>query len=301
MGKKRKEEKVEKFPIDKEVASFEAKYTKILPFVDASLVRRLYETSIPSNTRENGVSWNLNANFTVEKKFFLALKELVLEGDIDLEIAIIDQFMSIGRMLIKRLGYQGDDLEHKVETAITQAIENYPGNDGFKSTILKELKDLVKEKKEEVVPPIEPEEVPVEEAVSSASLPIKKLEEEKLEVREGEELTVPTLQPVEEIQIVLPNDGKLRPATTLDQLLANIDILKVTPLDDAIYIKFLALKYGYYEGQFFSLGEISEILSIPMEKTREYYLRSLQFVKDWFGLQLERYYTYLKTNGKENG
>lgn len=300
MGKKRKEEKVEKFPIDKEVASFEAKYTKILPFVDASLVRRLYETSIPSNTRENGVSWNLNASFTVEKKFFLALKELVLEGDIDLEIAIIDQFMSIGRMLIKRLGYQGDDLEHKVETAITQAIENYPGNDGFKSTILKELKDLVREK-EEVVPPVESEEVPVEEAVSSASLPIEKLEEEKLEVREGEELTVPTLQPVEEIQIVLPNDGKLRPATTLDQLLANIDILKVTPLDDAIYIKFLALKYGYYEGQFFSLGEISEILSIPMEKTREYYLQSLQFVKDWFGLQLERYYTYLKTNGKENG
>ena len=70
MGKKKKgkEEKIEKFPIDAEVANFESKYPSIMPFVDGNLVRRLYETSIPSNIRENGVNWNITANFTVEKK-----------------------------------------------------------------------------------------------------------------------------------------------------------------------------------------------------------------------------------------
>lgn len=295
MGKKKKEEKVEKFPIDAEVANFESKYPKIIPFVDPSLVRRLYESSIPSNMRENGVSWNITANFTVEKKFFLALKELVLEGDIDLEIVIIDQFMSIGRMLIKKMGYQGNDIDNKVETAITQAIENYPGNDGFKSTILKELKDIVKGKKEEVIAPVE-EPQPVEETMTTSKVEIS--EPERLEVREGSEQVV--LTPPSTIEAVLPNDGKLRPPTTLDQLLSSIDIVRVSPIEDDLYIKFLSLKYGYYEGQFFSLGEISEILSLPKEKVRGYYLQSLQFVKDWFGLQLEHYYTYLKKNGKEN-
>lgn len=294
MGKKKKEEKVEKFPIDKEVASFEAKYTKILPFVDASLIRSLYETSIPSNIRENGVSWNITANFTVEKKFFLALRELILEGDIDLEIAVIDQFMPIGRMLIRKLGYKEDDIDNKVETAITQAIENYPGNDGFKSTILKELKDIVRGKKEEV---------PIEEVAATSGQSIESLASKKLEVKEGDNMGVPVSQlPLgEEQSLIIPNDGIVRPPTSLDQLLANIDILKVAPLGDDVYIKFLALKYGHYDGQFFSLEEISEILLIPKEKARDYYLQSLQFVKDWFGLQLDRYYTYLKTNGKENG
>lgn len=292
MGKKKKEEKVEKFPIDKEVASFESRYPKIMPLVDASLVRKLYESSIPSDIRQNGVSWNITANFTVEKKFFLALKELVLEGDIDLEIAIIEQFMPTGRMLMKKMGYHEDDMDNKVETAITQAIENYPGNDGFKSTILKELKIIVKGKKVEESPTTE-----LEDEIVPVSRPTESLEEERLEV------SGVTLQPAleEELPITLPNDGIKRVPTSLDQLLANIDILKVTPIEDGTYIKFLALKYGYYDGQFFSLGEISDILSIPHEKTREYYLQSLQFVKDWFGLQLDRYYTYLKTNGKENG
>lgn len=294
MGKKKKEEKVEKFPIDKEVASFEAKYTKILPFVDASLIRSLYETSIPSNIRENGVSWNITANFTVEKKFFLALRELISEGDIDLEIAVIDQFMPIGRMLIRKLGYKEDDIDNKVETAITQAIENYPGNDGFKSTILKELKDIVRGKKEEV---------PIEEVASTNGQSIESLASKKLEVKEEDNMDVPVSQiPLgKEQSLIIPNDGIVRPPTSLDQLLANIDILKVAPLGDDVYIKFLALKYGHYDGQFFSLEEISEILLIPKEKVRDYYLQSLQFVKDWFGLQLDRYYTYLKINGKENG
>ncbi len=300
MRKKKKEEKVERFPIDAEVANFESKYTKIMPFIDASLVRRLYESSIPSDIRENGVSWNITANFTVEKKFFLAIKELILEGDIDLEIAIIDQFMSIGRMLIKKLGYRESDIDHKVETAITNAIENYSGEEAFKSSLLKELKDIVKGKKEESNPvPQEEPILPSVEVASPTQQPIIE-SQEKLEVKEEAPTVFATPVSKEENTIILPNDGKDRPATTLEQLLRSIDILKMSPLEDGTYIKFLSLKYGYHEGQFFSLGEISEILSIPAEKSREYYLQSLQFVKDWYGLQLEKYYTYLKKSEKAN-
>lgn len=291
MGKKNKKEENEKFPLAAEVANFEAKYPVIIPCIDANLVRQIYEVSIPSNMRENGVSWNITASFTVEKKFFLELKRLVLEGDIDLEIAIIEQFMPIGRMLIKKLGYKGDDLDNKVETAITDTIENYQGQDAFKSEILKSLKVIVKGKKEEPVnPPLEvvnplesesflepinsPDEVlPSEDFSASVEL------EEKGETSD---------------KMVLPNDGKLRLPTTLDSLIASVDIISKSPLEDGRYIQFLSLKYGYYEGQFFSLEEIRGILSLTVAETRDYYLQSLQFIKDWFGYQLERYYTYQK-------
>ncbi len=278
MSKKKKQEKIEKFPIDAEVANFEAKYPSIMPCIDSTLVRRLYETSIPKDVRENGVNWNINANFTVEKKFFLALKEMVLAGDIDLEIAIIEQFMPIGRMLIKKLGYMGEDLDHKVETAITTATENYLGVEGFKSTILQELKNIVRGKKE-IPKPTLSDSPSGEETNKKEPMP---------------ELTSPVPVQKEEKKLVVPNDGKNRPATSLDQLLRNIDVLKNSPLEDENYLKFLSLKYGYHDNQFFTLEEISQILSISFEKSREYYMQSLQFVKDWFGLQLDQYYVYLK-------
>ncbi len=275
MGKKKKgkEEKIEKFPIDAEVANFESKYPSIMPFVDGNLVRRLYETSIPSNIRENGVNWNITANFTVEKKFFLALKECVLAGDIDLEIAIIEQFMPLGRMLIKKIGYSGDDLDQKVELSITDSIESYLGQEGFKSCLLKDLKDKVRGKKEIPQSSEEPEKAP--ETSKPMDFSLEPVPEERKEM-------------------ILPNDGKKRPGSSLDQLLQQIDVLKNAPLEDEAYLKFLSLKYGYYKNQFFTLEEIGEILSISKEQVREYYMSSLQFVKDWFGLQLDQYYVYLK-------
>lgn len=303
--KKKQVPKIEKFPIDAEVANFEAKYPSIIPLVDSSLVRRLYESSIPSEVRENGVSWNISTNFTVEKKFFLALKELVVEGDIDLEIAIVEEFMPIGRMLIRKLGYREDDLDHKVETAITNVIESYLGQDGFKSVLLKELKVLVKGKQEEqTAVPVVKEPPRIVETVVEVVAPVSPTieEHERLVVRPDNIPVVKAPTPVleEENEFIVPNDGKLRPPTTLDQLLASIDILKNSPLEDENYVKFLSLKYGYHSNQFFSLGEISEILSLSGDKVRDYYLQSLQFVKDWFGLQLDHYYTYLKKNGKAN-
>ncbi len=291
--KKKKEQTVEKFPIDAEVSNFEARYSSIIPCVDSNLVRNLYEESIPENTRTNGVSWNITANFAVEKKFFLAVKELILEGDIDLEIAVIEQFMSIGRMLIRKLGYKGEDIDHKVETAITETIENYPGTDGFKSTLLQELKIMVNGKKEEKKAPKEELVIPEVQPV----VPVLNPEPERFEVMPEQKKVVKASLPEieEEKEIIIPEDGKLRQPTTLDYLLAQIDILKNSPLEDETYLKFLSLKYGYHNGQFFSLDEISGILSLPKEKVRDYYLQSLQYVKDWFGLQLDCYYTYLKT------
>lgn len=284
MGKKKKEKGkvIEKFPIEAEIANFESKYPSILPYIDPNLIRRLYETSIPKDSRENGVSWNITANFTVEKKFFLALKELIIDGDIDLEIAVVEQFMPIGRMLIRKLGYKESDIDNKVETAITEAIENYTGQDGFKSCILQELKDMIRGKEKKVSVTLEePKKVELEEKTVSI------LESKTIE------------EPVKEEQWIVPTDGKLRPPTTLDQLLFQIDILNNSPLEDDTYIKFLSLKYGYHYNQFFSLEEISQILSISLEKTRDYYLQSLQFVKDWFGLQLDKYYTYLKEKAND--
>jgi len=175
---------------------------------------------------------------------------------------------------LKKLGYTGDDIDNKVETAITLAIENYPGQDGFKSTLLKELKVIVKGKKEESLSHIPTTSIETEKNVPS----LEGIESESFEVREPLEQAEPSNQTLQTQEIVLPADGKLRAPTSLDQLLFNIDILRVSPLEDQDYIKFLTLKYGYYGEQFYSLGEISEILSLPKERLVWITIRTLLYL-----------------------
>ncbi len=285
MGKNNKKKRQEKvyYPIEEELQRFLKKYTKLESFIEVEFVRGIFQESIQDYRPEVDISWSIYANFYVERKFFLKIRELIQAGDIDLEIAVISQFSSTSRMLLRQLKYTKSDFDQVAELGITNTIENYDGTKSFQLSLLAELKrilnpSLVPPKKEEKVEP----EVVIKEPEKSL-LPI--LEE-------------PAVKEEKKKEIVLPNDGIPRLPTTLDSLIASLDIVKASPIQEEEYVQFLALKYGYYQQQFFNLKEIAEILAIDVEKCRTYYLQSLQFVKDWFGLQLDRYYTYIITNKK---
>ena len=63
-------------------------------------------------------------------------------------------------------------------------------------------------------------------------------------------------------------------------------------------ISFVILPYYFFitsnvlQNQYYDLEEISKILSISVEQSKEYYQQSLQYLKDWFGIQLDKTFTY---------
>lgn len=285
MGKNNKKKRQEKvyYPIEEELQRFLKKYAKLESFIDVEVVRGIFQESIQDYHPEVDISWSLYANFYVESRFFLKVRELIEAGDIDLEIAVISQFSSASRMLLRQLKYTKSDFDQVAELGITNTIENYDGTKSFQLSLLAELKKILNPS---LVPPKKEEKVEPENVVQESEKTLPPILEE------------PVVKEEKKKEIVLPNDGIPRLPTTLDSLIASLDIVKASPIQEEEYVQFLALKYGYYQQQFFNLKEIAEILAIDVEKCRTYYLQSLQFVKDWFGLQLDRYYTYIITNKK---
>ena len=301
MGKKEKRKELEEkvsYPVEEEFSKFLKKYQKLVPFIDVEAVRELFEQSVLDYRPKEDISFGLYANFYVETRFFTKIREWIEEGNIDLEIALVSQFSSTTRMLLRKLNYDKPNFEQVLELGITNAIENYQGEKGFQQTILLELKKLIN-------PSFHPPKVEKKGEIKEVEIPKpenpsfkKKKKKEVVEVKKEEtffdkkeEIGIPIEEP--KLEFSFPKNLKKYPPTTLDTLIASLDIVSLSPLDDSKYVRFLALKYGYYEKQFFDLPEIAKILSIDYETCRAYYLQSLQFVKDWFGLQLDRYYTYL--------
>ncbi len=317
MGKKNKRKAPDMpivYPIELAVSRFQKKYEKLLALVADDQIRTYYERSTEAYQKEHGISWEIFSSFFVEKEFFLQIRKEIEEGNIDLEIAMIAQYASAAKMMLRAIQYETDKVDMQVELAITNAIENYDGKNNFQSCILAELKNMKRDaetpkiSKASISSEVISKKIVTPREENSTPAPIEKpLQEEKLDPvpiehpSQEEKLNpVPIEQSSQEESFLLPiRDGKLRPPTELDQLLHDLDIVKKVPLEDAKYVQFLSLKYGYYQQNFFRLEEIGSILSLPEEEVGKYYQQSLQFVKDWFGMQLDQYYTYTIKSRKE--
>ena len=167
--------------------------------------------------------------------------------------------MTTAKFLLRQIKYNGENSNQLAEDGIIRTIENYQGELSFKRALLATLKDMLNPKKEVVEDN-------------------KVVEENKI---------------VEDMaELIIANDDIVRTPNQLELLIHEADILKKVPLDDPIYVKFLTLKYGYHQNQYYDLEEISKIISISVEQSKEYYHQSLQYLKDWFGIQLDKTFTY---------
>ncbi len=284
MGKKKKRissEVVEPFPIEEVCTKFLERYASFSAFVTRDEILPFFQESTQVYRPGIDISWELYAPNYVERKVFLLLRKKIEEGDVDIEIALINKYTSTAKMILHKLEYTKEDISSLAETGIMNAIENYTGEESFQLALVSSLKKLLHrelpKKAQVVIEPIVEERKP------------KKKKKKKGEV------VVST--PKKEFVPIL--DGKMRPPTTLEQLISTIDILHISPLEDEEYLRFLSLKYGYYENNFYSLEEIAGMLELPYEKVRMYYHQSLEFLKAWFGKELDSYYTYYLERKKD--
>ncbi len=291
MGKKNKEkhpQPVVRYPINSALEQYQRRYHSLLSSITELELRTWFEESILHYDKDRNISWEFDALDYVEKRMFSKIRDLILEGDLDLEISVIDYFLSNAKLILRKLGYQGIDAEGMADKAISDTIENYQDGDNFQTSLVKRIR-LMMFPKPEVVPPIQSQ--PVEP---------KKKNLEKIDTVKEESTPLNTIQDTpKKKELVLPLDNQKRQPSPLEEFGYSLDIIAQSPLDDETYIQFLSLKYGYYHQQYYSLEEICTILNISRESCTAYYHQSLQFIKDWYGSLFEKYYTYTNSYEKK--
>ena len=238
---------------------FIKKYNVFVSMLSPTEIELIIQQAVNELPKEN----DINATFLIpsiaERIFLVKARDEILDGNIELEILFVEKYMTTAKFLLRQIKYNGENSNQLAEDGIIRTIENYQGELSFKRALLATLKDMLNPKKEVVED--------------------NKVVEENKIVKDSEKL-------------IIPNDDIVRTPNQLELLIHEADILKKVPLDDPIYVKFLTLKYGYHQNQYYDLEEISKILSISIEQSKEYYQQSLQYLKDWFGIQLDKTFTY---------
>lgn len=284
--------------INRMIEQFCKKYDNLITFLHPDEIELLVRQVVDELPEEMDFNPEFQMTFLIEKKFFLKARDEILAGNIDLEILIVEEYLSTAKFLLRKIGYSGDDSEKIAEEAVIESIENYEAIDGFKSTILKSLKRILNPVQQPVAEEIEP----IKTVADSVTVEVSDLP--SVEVNATLPNTEPEEIPIEDASSLenssskdsfdfdIPDDELVRMPNQLELLIRSIDIIHQIPVEDELYLKFISLKYGYYKNQYFGLDEIASILSIPLSAVIEYYNKSLQYVKDWFGLQLDKMYTY---------
>lgn len=250
-----------------------------LPSDEINLLIRQAIDEMPSDLDSNP---DFYVSFLAERKLFIKLKDEILAGNIELEILLVERYLSTAKFQLRQLKYLEDDSNKVAEDAIIYCIENYSGESGFKSAILKSLKKIIRDKKDKIKG-----QSTVESNATSTSEDVDLPATDLNQLSSSLEASNKTVT-----ELALPADDIVRMPNQLELLIRTVDILHLVPIDDELYLKFISLKYGYYENQYYNLDEISQILNISLEQSIKYYQDSLNYLKNWFGLQLEKTYTY---------
>ena len=279
------------FDLNKLIESFCAKYATLITFLSPTEIELMFQNAITQLNETPDINPDFHINFLVERTFFQKARDEINAGNIDLEILIVDKYLSTAQFMLRQLKYKGEDSANIAEEAIIECIENYDGKEGFKNSILKAIKRILNPpKKEEFVPNIVEPEI-VDSSIVQVVSQVKIADIPKIELEESSPM-IQTSEQSDNHELVVPNDGIVRAPNQLELLLRGIDILHQVPLEDDKYLKFISLKYGYYNNQYFGLAEIAQILSISMEDVKKYYFQSLEYIKNWFGLQLDNMFNY---------
>lgn len=239
--------------------TFLTKYNAFMNFFTVEDLNSIFQQAVNEATNGQEDNSSFLISFLAERNFLLRARDMILEGNIELEILFVEKYINTAQFLLRQIKYKGNDSDKLAEEGIIQTIENYNGELSFKRDLLATLRDLINPKKEIVT-------------------------QHKQDILKEENK--------EELSLDVPSDEVIRMPNQLEMLIREADILKKIPLDDPLYVKFVTLKYGYHQNQYYDIAEISQILSIPIEQATSYYQQTLQFVKDWFGVQLDKVYTY---------
>ena len=185
------------------------------------------------------------SNNLINKK----LCELSKDGNIDIEISLIERYSNLLNFIMKKMGYTYEEYEKKGEDILIEAIETYDGVKTFSIHIV----NCIRKKKENKCK---------SQYINKSNITKELTIEDKINNYLNEH----------EIIKEQPN--------YLEMVCHNLNIINKVNIENSKIKDFLYLKYGYYENIYFKLEQISAILDIDIEEIKQYYKNSLIILKD---------------------
>lgn len=218
------------------------KYAKYVGYLDDSFYQREYQKLLKSD------NLSMDSYFSMDNLIMKRLAEIVNDGDIELEISLIEEYLPKARFILnkKKIDIKLD------ETVVMKAIETYQGNKMFSLHILDCTKEMIKSEQQE-----EPK------------------------INQSEDLEKKQMSFSEKIEQYVQNYNieKCEP-TFLENSFRTLSSFMNLDNEDSLFNRFIYLKYGYYHDIYFSHQDIITILNISNEEVSKYYKESLILQKD---------------------
>ena len=175
------------------------------------------------------------------------LSELVRNGDIDLEIYLIEKYSSLLRTTMLKMKHSITEYQQYGETILMNAIETYNGEISFGVYLVQCIRGFKVKEDTSTETIAVAKELSLDERISAF------LKENPIFSREPDDI-----------------DGLFHKLNGIEKI-ATQDIRKN---------EFLYVKYGYYKDIYFTLEEASTILGIDKKVLQEYYKESLLQFKE---------------------
>lgn len=232
--------------IKQEINLSKKEFSKYQEYLSEEFYQNVVDELI--NNLEDGKTMSITiANFTRKE-----LSRIVNEGNVDLEIKLVNDYRSKTQFLMRKLNIPNTIIKKIEEDVLIDAIENYDASSTFHVYILRCIKNQVealkhKEKKE---------------------IQNKEDKQKRQSLSFGEKLN----------EYINKNGIKKRDPLYLEKAFKIVKPF-MDEIEEPQFNKFIYLRYGYHDDIYFSLDDISNILNIDQEKAANYYNMSLSLLK----------------------
>ena len=251
--------------IEQEIKLLKVQFSKYQEYLTDEFYQKIVEDLANDLDGEKIISITL-ANLAMKE-----LSRIVNDGDINLELELVNDYRSKTQFLMRKLNIPTSVIKKIEEDVLMEAIETYDASCTFYVHILKCTKNKIESLKKN-----------------------EKIKNEKSSKKDG--LEKPTK---------VPGKEKLSFNDKLNVYITKKDIEKRKPsnLENDFRIirpfigdikepqlnKFIYLRYGYHDDIYFSLDDISNILNIDQEKAVSYYNMSLSLLKSGVDAAINQY------------
>lgn len=232
--------------IKQEINLSKKEFSKYQEYLSEEFYQNVVDELI--NNLEDGKTMSITiANLTRKE-----LSRIVNEGNVDLEIKLVNDYRSKTQFLMRKLNIPNTIIKKIEEDVLIDAIENYDASSTFHVYILRCIKNQVealkhKEKKE---------------------IQNKEDKQKRQSLSFGEKLN----------EYINKNGIKKRDPLYLEKAFKIVKPF-MDEIEEPQFNKFIYLRYGYHDDIYFSLDDISNILNIDQEKAANYYDMSLSLLK----------------------
>lgn len=246
-------------PLEKLKAMLISKYKNQFKLYSEYLSEDFYEYVWMQFQEEYQSSFGINQeiyfDLYIQNKLNKELVEYIKNGDIDLEIELIEKYSPILNLIISKMHLE-DKITDK-EAILIEALETYNGKRLFSLHIVDTIRNILK----------------------------------RQIIQENNELPQLATRPLEErIQASITNRIEGKSLSYLERLYLVFDLINKT--QDINIKEYLYLRCGYYKNIFFQEVEISQIMEISSEKLKETRNQCLILLKNTINTYIDLVISY---------